>query len=96
MQGELREKVKHMKALSAELHVVQAKVNEDKYEIERLRRELQESKRRFFAAKRRERDEIEKRAAADAAQRAPIPLLPPPADQTRFMGGGFAVTAPAA
>lgn len=92
-QAELRNKVKQVKVMSSELHVVQAKVNEDKYEIERLKRELQATKQQFFAAKRRERDEAEREQRQRAAEAAADPILPPPGDATHFLGGGYAITA---
>lgn len=95
-QAELRNKVKQVKVMSSELHVVQAKVNEDKYEIERLKRELQATKQQFFAAKRRERDEAEREQRQRAAEAAAEPILPPPGDGARFLGGGYALTAAAA
>jgi hypothetical protein len=88
--------MKQVKVMSAELQVVQARVNEDKYEIERLRRELQDTRQQYFAAKRRERDEAERQKRELAAQSEPIPLLPAPPDQPRFVGGGYALTASAA
>ncbi len=43
-----------MKAMASELNMFQAQVMEYKYEIERLTRELQDSKRKYFEQKRRE------------------------------------------
>eukprot|EP00884_Botryococcus_braunii_P003023 jgi/Botrbrau1/12721/Bobra.67_1s0084.1 len=95
-QAELREKMKQVKVMSGELQAVQAKVNEDKYEIERLKRELHDTRHQYFAAKRRERDEKERKERERAAESAPIPLLPAPSDQPRFAGGGYALAATAA
>lgn len=62
-------------------------VNEYKYEIERLTRELSDMKRRYFEQKRREQ--------ADAAGKGGTAgkLLPAIANpsQTRFTGGGFSL-----
>jgi len=43
-----------MKAMAAELNMYQAQVNEYKFEIERLTRELQDVKKKYFEQKRRE------------------------------------------
>merc|ERR1712127_893014 len=53
-QTNLREKTKQMKAMAAELNMYQAQVNEYKFEIERLTRELQDVKKKYFEQKRRE------------------------------------------
>jgi hypothetical protein len=50
----LKEKQRQMKAMASELNMFQAQVMEYKYEIERLTRELQDSKRKYFEQKRRE------------------------------------------
>merc|ERR1711861_101410 len=53
-QQNLREKTKQMKAMAAELNMYQAQVNEYKFEIERLTRELQDVKKKYFEQKRRD------------------------------------------
>merc|ERR1719214_273847 len=53
-QHELKDKTKQMKAIAAELNMYQAQVNEYKFEIERLTRELQDVKKKYFEQKRRE------------------------------------------
>merc|ERR1712091_446804 len=53
-QQNLKEKTNQMKAMAAELNMYQAQVNEYKYGIERLTRELQDMKRKYFEKKRRE------------------------------------------
>merc|ERR1712224_803467 len=50
----IQEKTKQMKAMAAELNMYQAQVNEYKFEIERLTRELQDVKKKYFEQKRRE------------------------------------------
>jgi hypothetical protein len=59
-------------------------VNEFKYEIERLVRELSEMKRRYFEQKRREQAENSKQPAGK------LPAIANPS-QTRFTGGGFSL-----
>ena len=61
-------------------------VNEYKYEIERLMRELADMKRRYFDQKRREVAE----AARGSAPAGKLPALANPS-ATRFTGGGFSL-----
>ena len=51
-QQNLRDKTRQMKAMASELNMYQAQVNEYKYEIERLNRELQDVKKRCAHASR--------------------------------------------
>jgi hypothetical protein len=62
-----------------------AQVNEYKYEIERLMREMNDLKRRYFESKRR--DQI-------AAERSVKSIMPAPqaSTQPRFTGGGFSLS----
>merc|ERR1712183_376281 len=53
-QSSLRNKTKQMKSMASELNMSQAQVNEFKYEVERLTRELQNMKKKYYAQKRRE------------------------------------------
>jgi len=53
-QQGLRDKTKSMKAMASELNMYQAQVNESRYEMERLTRELQDVKRKYYEQKRRE------------------------------------------
>ena len=87
-QHNLKEKTRQMKAMASELNMNQAQVNEYKYEIERITRELQDVKRKYYEHKRREAlinrapnvlTSHQATAQAAAAQRA----------VTRFAGGGF-------
>ena len=50
-QQGLRDKTKSMKAMASELNMYQAQVNEFKYEMERLTRELQGVKREYYEQK---------------------------------------------
>merc|ERR1711988_1811352 len=47
-QSSLRNKTRQMKSMASELNMYQAQVNEFKYEIERLTRELQGVKRKYY------------------------------------------------
>ena len=74
-----------MKAMASELNMYQAQVNEYKYEIERLVRELGDMKRKYFESKRRDQMDKEKTMK---------PVLPqgPNSSQARFTGGGFSLS----
>eukprot|EP00405_Crypthecodinium_cohnii_P044365 CAMPEP_0206578886 /NCGR_PEP_ID=MMETSP0325_2-20121206/32226_1 /ASSEMBLY_ACC=CAM_ASM_000347 /TAXON_ID=2866 /ORGANISM="Crypthecodinium cohnii, Strain Seligo" /LENGTH=839 /DNA_ID=CAMNT_0054084603 /DNA_START=13 /DNA_END=2529 /DNA_ORIENTATION=+ len=53
-QSGLKEKTKSMKAMAAELNMYHAQLNDYKDEIERLTKELQDTKRRYFEQRHRE------------------------------------------
>jgi len=53
-QNSLKEKTKQMKAMAAELNMYHAQLNDYKDEIERLTKELQDTKRRYFEQRHRE------------------------------------------
>eukprot|EP00933_Yihiella_yeosuensis_P045143 TRINITY_DN40466_c0_g1_i1.p1 TRINITY_DN40466_c0_g1~~TRINITY_DN40466_c0_g1_i1.p1 ORF type:complete len:848 (+),score=250.48 TRINITY_DN40466_c0_g1_i1:109-2652(+) len=53
-QTNLKEKTKQMKAMAAELNMYHAQLNDYKDEIERLTKELQDTKRRYFEQRHRE------------------------------------------
>jgi hypothetical protein len=61
-----------------------SQVNEYKYEIERLVRELNEMKRKYFEGKRREQ------LTKESTLKPPAPAPPNPS-QPRFTGGGFSL-----
>lgn len=51
-QQTLKDKTRQMKAMASELNMHQAQVNEYKFEIERISRELQDMKRKYYLQKR--------------------------------------------
>ena len=53
-QQNLKDKTRQMKAMASELNMYQAQVNEYKFERERLNRELQLVKKKYYQQKRRE------------------------------------------
>lgn len=76
-------KMKQMKAMQSELKTYQAQVGDYKDEIDRLTRELQEAKKKFF-------DQKKKEQVLQDAQRGDSKIIHPrPVPQTRFTGGGF-------
>merc|ERR1719230_85184 len=66
-QQGLRDKTKSMKAMASELNMYQAQVSESKYEMEKLTRELQEMKRKYYEQKRRETMHTERHRASQLA-----------------------------
>merc|ERR1712113_31453 len=76
-------KMKQMNAMQSELRTYQAQVGDYKDEIERLTRELQEVKRKFFDQKKREQIQQEAQRGDSKA------IHPRPVPQVRFTGGGF-------
>jgi len=53
-QQGLRDRTKSMKAMASELNMYQAQINESKYQMERVTRDLQDVKRKYYEQKRRE------------------------------------------
>ena len=53
-QINMKQKTRQMKALAAELNMYQAQVNEYKYDVERITRELQETKKKYYQLKGKE------------------------------------------
>lgn len=91
-QQTLKEKTKQMKAMASELNMYESQVSEYKYEIERLARELQDVKKKYFLSKKKEQQQNEReRAIAQAG--APL-IQPQRTDQPRFTGGGFNLKQP--
>merc|ERR1712157_399788 len=65
-QQSLKEKTKQMKAMAAELNMYHAQLNDYKDEIERLTKELQDTKRRYF--EHRHREQLVKDTSTHAAR----------------------------
>ena len=87
-----------MKAMASELNMHQAQVNEYKFDIERLTRELQDVKRKYYEQKRRDqlaRERMKKSAGMEmpmeggADSRAALQQANAQASVSRFTGGGF-------
>jgi len=76
-------KMKQMKAMQSELSTYQAQVGDYRDEIDRLTRELQEVKKKYFDQKKREQ-------VTQDFQRGDAKVIHPrPVPQVRFTGGGF-------
>lgn len=65
LQQTLKQKTREMKAMSSEVNMYQAQVNEFRYDSERANRELQDMKRKYFQQKRK--SEIQKEVAGASA-----------------------------
>jgi predicted RNase H-like nuclease (RuvC/YqgF family) len=93
-QQNLREKTRQMKAMASELNMYQAQVNEYKYEIERLTRDLQDMKRRYYEQKRKEQlmatEGMEESGGGGGG--GGIQVGPANPNQPRFTGGGFSLS----
>ncbi|GMH58573.1 hypothetical protein TL16_g02641 [Triparma laevis f. inornata] len=92
-QSSLKEKTRQMKAMASELNMFQAQSSEYKYEIERLTRELQDVKRKFYEQKRREAlaREMEEEENVLGRSQARKQVENAQKSTTRFTGGGFAI-----
>lgn len=78
-------KLKQMKAMEAELATYQSQVTDYRDEIERLTRELQEVKKKYYEQKRREQQlQDSQRGDTRAIHPRPVPMV-------RFTGGGFSL-----
>ena len=96
-QGNLKTKTRQMKAMASELNMCQAQVNEYRYEMERLNRELQEVKRKYFVQKRK--DTLLKELGEDGtanlsgtAKQLQLQQQATARTQTKkFAGGGYAI-----
>ncbi|KAI8485663.1 hypothetical protein Bbelb_366820 [Branchiostoma belcheri] len=91
-QQALKEKNKQLKSMASELNMYDSQNSEYKYEIERLARELQDVKKKYFIQKRKEQQQKERERALQQAG-API-IQPQRTDQPRFTGGGFNLRQP--
>ncbi|KXJ18417.1 cilia- and flagella-associated protein 58 [Exaiptasia diaphana] len=86
-QQTLKEKTKQMKGMSSELNMYEAQVKEYKYEIERLAKELQDAKKKYYMQKRKDQQARERDRAIQNA--GGPPFVPQRTDGPRFTGGGF-------
>lgn len=68
MQQALKERTKQMKAMAAELNMYHSQVHDSKDELDRLLRELQQMKRRYFEQKRREQLQREAQRGGQAPE----------------------------
>ena len=97
-QQTVKDKNRQMKAMASELNMYQAQIAEYKFEIERVARELQDTKKRYFEQKKREnaaRDRERLEAQRVCSRLQPITrdcaqiTAPNASTGARFAGGGF-------
>jgi len=86
-QQTLKEKTKQMKTMASELNMYESQVQDYKYDIERLSRELQDIKKKYFMHKKREQQQRERERSINQA--ALPPFQPQRTDAPKFTGGGF-------
>ena len=93
-QQNLKEKTNQMKAMAAELNMYQAQVNEYKYEKERMIRELQELKRKYYEQRRKERlmKESTNMNPGMGGGKMAMPQQSDNPNHPKFTGGGFAMS----
>lgn len=92
-QQNLKEKTKQMKAMASELNMYEAQVQDYKYDIERLSRELQDVKKKYFMHKKREQQQRDRDRTLTQATLPPF--QPQRTDGPKFTGGGFNLKQPA-
>ena len=93
LQANLREKTKQMKAMASELNMYQAQVNEYKYQIERLTRDLNDIKRKYLEQRRREQLGMERDRSIKPQGLIPaVGSMTPPEGMPKFVGGGFSLS----
>lgn len=82
-QETLRKKAQQMKTMSSELNMYMFKVKESRYESDRLNRELNDTKNKYFDLKKREQQRL--RSSRQDGMNG-YPIIPPSGS---FAGGGF-------
>eukprot|EP00755_Sulcionema_specki_P017133 Sspe_Gene.10907::Locus_3677_Transcript_1_1_Confidence_1.000_Length_2788::g.10907::m.10907 len=88
----LRKRNMQMKRMASELNMSSTQMSNYKYEVERLTRELQETKKKFYEQKSRNHLlNQEKMLTMQKNKEGSYPLQHPPG-QTRFAGGGYSLT----
>jgi len=86
-QQNLKEKTRQMKTMASELNMYESQVEDYKYDIERLSRELQDVKKKYFLQKKREQQQRDRER--NIAQASLPPFQPQRTDAPKFTGGGF-------
>eukprot|EP01027_Heterolobosea_sp_BB2_P017185 GEZU01024372.1.p1 GENE.GEZU01024372.1~~GEZU01024372.1.p1 ORF type:complete len:533 (+),score=236.28 GEZU01024372.1:696-2294(+) len=102
-QENLRKKTAQLKSLQAELNMSQTRVRDLKYDIERVQRELQDIRKKYFEEKKKNSILQQRQRAGSAGQSSAASSgmvttmdsnaskypLSHPQNQPRFVGGGF-------
>ncbi|XP_015188466.1 PREDICTED: cilia- and flagella-associated protein 58-like [Polistes dominula] len=90
-QKALRKRGNKMKCLVSELNMYQVEINEYKFDVERMSKEMCELKMKYYAQKRKLQKEKETRSKSLTESILPAVL---PIKQKKFFGGGFNMTTP--
>lgn len=93
----LREKSRHLKALASELNFAQAQQQESRFEIDRLSKELQATKRRLYEMRREQREAKEAREAKEPSIAETLAAKQQQlfaSTQPKIVGGGFTLVQP--
>ncbi|GAB1610610.1 hypothetical protein Ahia01_001347300 [Argonauta hians] len=86
-QQTFKNKIKQMKVMASELTMYESQASEDKYEKERLVRELQSVKKKYFLQKKKEEQQKER---DNALAQSGLPLIHSnKSTGNRYTGGGF-------
>ena len=93
-QQTLRDKTKQMKSMASELNMYQSQIAENRLESDRLSRELQEVKKKYYLQKKREQQGRERERTLAQMAEGPHPPAAPRGDAPRFTGGGFNLKPP--
>ena len=94
-QQTLRDKTKQMKSMASELNMYQSQIAENRLESDRLSRELQEVKKKYYLQKKRDLQARERERTLVQMGEGPHPPAAPRGDAPRFTGGGFNLKPPA-
>ncbi|XP_043500421.1 cilia- and flagella-associated protein 58-like [Polistes fuscatus] len=89
-QKALRKRGNKMKCLVSELNMYQVEINEYKFDVERMSKEMCELKMKYYAQKRKLQKEKETRSKS--LTESILPAVP--IKQKKFVGGGFNMTTP--
>jgi chromosome segregation ATPase len=94
-QQSIKEKTRQLKAMAAEVNMLQTQVAEYHFEVERLNRELQDTKRKYYDQRKRDGSSGSEaqRAEREAHEPAAVHQLLFLSKQPRIVGGGFNLTA---
>jgi len=88
-QQTLKEKTRQMKAMASELNMHQAQVNEYKYEIERVTRDLQDMKRKYYVHKREKQSRNTCESTNQEKETKSSMAIENGSPEKRIAGGGF-------
>ena len=89
----LQEKTKQLKSMASELNMYESQNSDFKFEIERIAKELQDAKKKYYLQKKKEHNIKERELALQQQNK---PLIQPQTRESRYAGGGFNLKQPSA